>query len=290
MKLRGKKKKVVFHFLFSSCHVFTLVSVWNLTSHKKWTYCCDTRSWRNAEGLDQSPRPHPLCAVAVIQTKQKKPFGGSWDHSSAASLHHWCAPLGCTCPFHYNVLCQTCAKTFTSMGWGHRARKQPGPGHWWRGGIFFMGSHGPTYSTGLHLQWALILLLPLASHRAPVCYEIRMFYVNRFPRESLIINADSSEGRNPWHLAARTANENVIREVNLHARKKGFPRFSFSLFLSAAPLDPWVHFPEVNLSWHQVTALPGSGQQFLANWSHLEKGLCLDTVEMWQKSIRQVRD
>lgn len=88
---------MVFHFLFSSCHVFTLVSVWNLTSHKKWTYCYDTRSWRNAEGLDQSPWPRPLCAVAVIQTKQKKPFRGSWDHSClqllcTTGLHHWSAP------------------------------------------------------------------------------------------------------------------------------------------------------------------------------------------------------
>lgn len=99
-----------------------------------------------------------------------------------------------------------------------------------------MDSHGPTYSTGLHLQWAPILLLSLASHRAPVCYERRMFYVNRFPRESLIINADSSEGRNPWHLAARTANENVIREVNLRARKKGSVGF---LFLYSCLLHLW---------------------------------------------------
>jgi len=88
--------------------------------------------------------------------------------------------------------------------------------------------------------------------------------------ESLIINADSSKGRNPWHLAASTVNENVIKEVNLQAMKWTLYLFLFFFFfLPSAPLHLRVHFPQGNLFWHQVTALPGAGHQFLANWSYL---------------------
>lgn len=84
-----------------------------------------------------------------------------------------------------------------------------------------MSAHGATEETALHLQRVLtfLLLLPLAQHRAPVCNESSMFHVNHFPVESIINNTDSSKGRNPCHLAARTVNENVIKEVNLRAMK-----------------------------------------------------------------------
>lgn len=70
-----------------------------------------------------------------------------------------------------------------------------------------------TYETAPHLQSALpfLLLSSLAQHRAPVCNKWSMFYVNHFPMESLIIIVDSSKERSPWHLPAKTVNENVIK-------------------------------------------------------------------------------
>lgn len=46
-----------------------------------------------------------------------------------------------------------------------------------------------------------------------------ILYVNNFQAELLIINADSSEGESKQHLAARTFNENVIKEFRLRTTK-----------------------------------------------------------------------
>lgn len=131
-----------------------------------------------------------------------------------------------------------------------------------------MGAYGPTQETALHLQSALtFLFLFLTQHRASLCNKRSMFYVNHFPVESLIINADSSKGRNPWHLASRTVNENVIKKANLQTMK-----WPDCLFLFFFPVLPLCTFPSSQSFFASSHSFTWKGCQFLANRSYLSGG------------------
>lgn len=60
---------------------------------------------------------------------------------------------------------------------------------------------------------------PLAWHGCRRGDRSTILYVNNFQVELLIINADSSEVESKQHLAARTFNENVIKEFRLRTTK-----------------------------------------------------------------------
>lgn len=144
----------------------------------------------------------------MIQNVQKRPFRESClQLLCIVSLHQLIltfSPQYCVSHLRKNIHLSVVTQLGDILGQG---------GSGGEGDFSWVLTTQLTYETAPHLQSALtFLFLPsLAQHRAPACNKRSMFYVNHFPVESLVIIVDSSKERNPWHLAAKTVNENVIK-------------------------------------------------------------------------------